>query len=406
MHLLFGDARLSARFVTTFSQGMTQEGFFLDTWPAYDRLARLFERQLQLNKWGPLLDHGVGFNFDCYYHYLYSGDLDDLREPYPRLLRFAQYLESIVGPDGLLPVENLGIPAVWIDHIAYKRQRHKQCAFNLYAAAMLQNPLPQLCDAFGDKARAQAARNFGRQLQEATVRRFWSADQNLFINNLPWLAEEGAPRMCDRSLATAVLYAQFPRGQMDAALRALAECPPEMGFSYPANAGWRLWALGKGGRADVIVRDFRERWANMESVKLNNTLQEDWHAKPDSNSEWSHCPFAPLFVTTMSLAGINPLVPGFGRCEIRPQLADLDLLEFTLHTVRGAIEFSSRGKLGRRDLTLTLPPGCEGELVVDKRESLRLKPVESDGHPDPEPIQFSRYHLPAGKAISVDLKFT
>ena len=30
-------------------------------------------------------------------------------------------------------------------------QHHKQCAFNLYAAAMLQNPLPRLCEAFGDR---------------------------------------------------------------------------------------------------------------------------------------------------------------------------------------------------------------------------------------------------------------
>jgi len=27
-----------------------------------------------------------------------------------------------------------------------------------------------------------------------------------------------------------------------------------MGFSYPANAGWRLWALAQAGRADVIVK--------------------------------------------------------------------------------------------------------------------------------------------------------
>ena len=45
-----------------------------------------------------------------------------------------------------------------------------------------------------------------------------------------------------------------------ASVRALAECPPEMGFSYPANQIWRLWALGQGGRADVIVDDFRRRF--------------------------------------------------------------------------------------------------------------------------------------------------
>ena len=65
-------------------------------------------------------------------------------------MRFADYLHSIRGKDGLLPVENLGIPQVWIDHSAYQRQRHKQCAFNLYAAAMLEHALAPIARARGD----------------------------------------------------------------------------------------------------------------------------------------------------------------------------------------------------------------------------------------------------------------
>ena len=78
-----------------------------------------------------------------------------LNEPFPRLLRFAQYLKSLIGPDGLLPVENIGVPSVWIDHQAYRQQRHKQCAFNLYAAAMLQHALAPLCRLFGVSHNAQ-----------------------------------------------------------------------------------------------------------------------------------------------------------------------------------------------------------------------------------------------------------
>jgi hypothetical protein len=289
VHLAFGEARLPARYLTTWSQGLTKEGYFLDCWPAYDRLARLIERQLDLTGWGPILDHGVGFNFDCWSHYLYTGDLDSLREPYGRLLRFAQYLRSLIGADGLLPVENLGIPSVWIDHVAYQRQRHKQCAFNLYVAAAMQHALAPICRAFGDAGQAEIADQFGKDLLRAAVRRFWSRERALFINNLPWLAEEKTPRTCDRSLATAILFDQCPDRNTEAALRSLTNCPPEMGFSYPANACWRLWALARGGRADVIVKDLRERWAIMNSVKLNNTLQEDWKAAPDSGAQWSHC---------------------------------------------------------------------------------------------------------------------
>jgi len=401
VHLIFGEARLPARFLATWSQGMTKDGFFLDCWPAYDRLARLIERQLDLTNWGPILDHGVGFNFDCWYHYLYSGDLEALREPYPRLLRFAQYLQDLVDRDGLLPVEDLGLPSVWIDHSAYLKQRHKQCAFNLYAAAMLQHALAPISRAFGDAPQASAAVELGRSLLRAAQRKFWSQERGLFVNNLPWLAEEKQPRLCDRSLATAVLFDQCPRGRAAPAVAVLADCPPEMGFSYPCNAGWRYWALAKGGRTDVIVKDFRERWATMDSVKLNNTLQEDWQARPDSGQQWSHCAVAPLYITCQGLAGIRPLTPGFARVEARPQLADLPDLELTVHTVRGPIAFRAAGRLGSRALTLRLPEGCDGELVLPREEGVELAPA-----PGPAPVGSLRYRVPAANEITLNLKLT
>lgn len=396
IYYAFGETRLPARFLSTFSQGMTLDGYFLDCWPAYDRLARLAQRQLQLTGWGPILDHGVQFNFDCWNHYLVTGDLDALREPYPRLLRFAQYLQSICGSDGLLPVENVGIPSVWIDHAAYRQQRHKQCAFNLYAAAALEHGLAPICTAFGDDIRAGTLREFGRGLLQAAVRRFWSDERSLFVNNLPWLADEPGIRLCDRSLATAVLFGQCPGGRTEAAVKALAEVPPEMGFSYPCNAGWRLWALGQAGRADVILNDFRRRWATMESVILNNTLQEDWDSPPDSGAQWSHCAVVPLYVLYMSIAGIRPLSPGFSRFEVRPQLADLEQLDLVAHTVRGPIRFESRGRLGDREVRIGTPPNCEAELVLPREEQMSLPAVEGAALPG-----LARYRLPAGQTTMV-----
>jgi hypothetical protein len=379
--------------------GLTKEGFFLDCWPAYDRLARLVERQLDLSGWGPILDHGVGFTFDCWSHYLYTGDLEALREPYPRLLRFAQYLQSITGPEGLLPVENLGIPSVWMDHVAYQQQRHKQCAFNLYAAASMQHALAPLCRAFGHTSQAGAVQEFGIGLAEATARRFWSQDHGLYVNNLPWLDQEKALRTCDRSLATSVLFDYCPGDQTAAALRSLVECPPEMGFSYPANAGWRLWALAKGGRADVIVADLRRRWATMASVKENNTLQEDWVARPDTGQQWSHCAVVPLYITYHGLMGLKPLEPGFKRYELRPQLGDLEDLDATAFTVRGPVSLRSRGRPGSREVVLQLPPEAQGEVVLPEEERVELP--QADGS---APAAHRRFRLPAGGTVTLRLQ--
>jgi alpha-L-rhamnosidase len=398
--LTFGEQALLSRYINTYSQGMTLDGYFLDSWPAYDRLARLMERQLYLTGWGPILDHSIGFNFDCYYYYLYTGDLAGLAEPYPRLLKFFNYLKSIRNNDGLLPVEDLGIPSVWIDHIAYQKQRHKQCAFNLYAAAMMQYALKPLCLAMGDSARAEEAERTGRALLQATVRQFWSSTHKLFVNNLPWLAEEKNIRTCDRSLATALLFDQCPFGDTQAALASLVNCPPEMGFSYPANAIWRYWALAKYARTDVILKDFRERWAVMDSVVLNNTLQEDWEVKPDSSSQWSHCPVGPLFILQMNLAGIQALEPGAKHVRIWPQLAELPDLTVTVFFKAGAVGFKASGKPSHRKLSLTIPAAMQAEIWLDAREKVSLSKV---GHGEQNTVA---YQLPAGAETVLTLKFS
>jgi hypothetical protein len=398
VHLAFGERRLVARYLNTWSQGLTKDGYFMDCWPAYDRLARLAERQLDLTEWGPILDHGVGFTLDCWHHYSYTGELEALREPYPRLLRFARYLQDLVGPDGLLPVENLGVPWVWIDFDAYQQQRHKQCAFNLYVAAAMERALAPLCRAFGHEGRAEAVGRFGRGLAEAAVRRFWSPQRGLFVNNLPWLSEEKGPRTCDRSLATSIMFDQCPGNQIAAASDSLAECPAQMGLSYPASAGWRLWALAKAGRADAIVADLRRRWAQMASVRLNNTLQEGWLSEPDTSQQWSHCAVVPLYIAYQGLMGLRPLEPGFRRFELRPQMGGLEDLELTAFTVQGPVGLGYRGRQGGRELTLTLPPGGQGELVLPQSESVGLPDAAA-----PAPQGSRRYTLPIGATLTLRL---
>jgi alpha-L-rhamnosidase len=363
----FGETRICRRYLRTFSEGLTPGGYFMDCWPAWDRLARVSQKQIDGAYWGPLLDHGVGFVFDCWNHYLETGERDALVEPQPRLFRFAEYLESIVETSGLLPVENLGIPTVWIDHQAYKQPRHKQCAFNLYTAAMFEHALAPIADLFRQPDRAAHFRAVGRRVLSAARERFWSAEQGAFVDNLPWLSAEKELRQSDRALATSILFDQCPGNNTAAALRGLADLPRHVGLSYPCNAGWRYWALAKGGRGDVVVGDLRRRWATMASVRLNNTLQEFWTATPDSGQQWSHCALAPLFVLYMDIAGIRPTAPGFARCRIRPQLGDLPDLDLTAWTVRGPIRFTAKRDGSGHRVTLSLPAGCDADVVTSAR---------------------------------------
>ena len=412
VRLAFGETRSPERFLRTYSHGQTPEGYFLDCWPAYDRLARVWERELGLFHLGPILDHGVQLNIDVWQHYLFTGEIAIVRELHPKLVRFAQYLIGLIDRDGdgLLPVENLGIPCVWMDYAAYPPassiaganiQRHRQCAFNLYTAAMLEHALAPICRACGDEKQADAFVRTSRRLVAATVQRFWSKDRRLFINNLPWLAREKRITMCDRSLATAVIFDQCPGGDVVASVSTLADAPKEMGLSYTCNAGWRLWALAKGGRPDSILRDLRTRWATMDSVRLNNALQEQWKVRPDSASQWSHCPLAPLYILYEGLVGLRALAPGFQKVELRPQLADLPDLDLMAYTVPGPLRFTASGVVGDRRITIELPSGCAGEIVLPQAEKVNLEPANG-----PAPPGCRRYRLPMGTKSNLTLIHT
>jgi hypothetical protein len=234
---------------------------------------------------------------------------------------------------------------------------------------MLEHALAPLARARGEQARADELARRGREIQAAATRRFWDPERGLFVDNLPWLGEEKQLRLSDRALATAILFDQCPNGNVAASLRALVGCPPEMGLSYPCNACWRYWALARLGRADVVVGDFRARWATMKSVALNNTLQEDWQVATDTEDDWSHCCVSPVFVLFSDIAGIRPTAPGFARCQIRPQLADLGDLDLTYYTVLGPLRFSARRRTEGHRVEVSVPAGCQAELLLPDGEA-------------------------------------
>jgi len=369
IRLAFGQTDIIDRLLITYSQGIGNEGYFSHAYPASDMLfTRLGQRQLGMTPWGPILDHSVSVAFECWNHYFYTGSLDFLGEIYPRLIKFAQYLWSLVREHGLLPVDDLGTATVWMDNADIS----KQCSFNLYASAMYTHALAPLADAMGDPATAAQSRGRGSALLSATVARFWDARRHVFIDNLPWMDRPGKARLFDRTLANAILFDQCPGGNVAEAVRCLADRVPEMCLSYPANAGWRYWALAKHGRADITIAELRTIWATMQSVLLNNTIGEGWESAPDSGAQWSHCAVAPLYCLYMDIVGIKPLAPGFAEYEVRPQLFDFGDLELTAHLATGPLHFKAVRSEGGYELSMDVPIGNGSILHPDgRREPLK-----------------------------------
>jgi hypothetical protein len=332
-----------ARFLRSYSQGMTPDGYFMDAWPSHDRITRMGQRVLEATHTGSLLDVGIRFTFDCWDYYRYTEDLAPLREPYPRLLRQVNYLRGKMNADGLLPVdqEAYGFPIVYVGFSrSFPNQRNRQCPFNLFWAASLSQAMAPMCRAFGDTKLADEIEQLGIRVLKATVARFWSREHGAFVDNLPWWREDGGVHFSEMTLGFSVEYDQCPGGAIGRSVELLATKPKNVGIDNSTGpVAWGWWALAKGERPDVVVKELREVYGTMPSVLQNNTIEEFYGGskKPDTPNNWSYNCCAPIYVAVMSLAGIRLLEPAFKRYEIRPQLADLPDLALTVHTPHGPI---------------------------------------------------------------------
>lgn len=379
LYQFFRPDSLLTRYVNTFSQGSSLEGFFMDSWPGWDRMVRIFERQLQLTAWGPILDHSVGFVFDVYNYYMYTGKKENLTEVFPRLVKFYHYLKSQTNPeDRLIPSVGLGMCSVYMDQKAYRNDREKQLALNLYVAAMCRHALAPLCDVFDAPDLKEDVLAYGDDILEACVRHFWDSDKKVFVLNLPWREEDMGDRYCDRSLATALLYDMCPGGEYTGCLDILVNQPENLGVSYPCNLVWPMWALAKYGRMDVVLESLRTRWGGMRSVWENNTLEEFFDAQPDNTSQWSHCAVMPLIALSQGIAGIVPLASDGSLIKIRPQPAGLEQAEFDVWTLKGPVHFKSLRKKGRSIISLDIPEGVDAELWLDREEKVDLPLLRED----------------------------
>ena len=151
---------------------------------------------------------------------------------------------------------------------------------------------------------------------------------------------------------------------------------------------------------DIAIREFRTKWANLESVLKNNTLQEGWTVEADTNAEWSHCPISPLYMLYMGILGLHPDKPGFEEMTVWPQLDTIELLNVNAQTVKGPVFFSAQGKKGKRTLELRIPEGTTGKLRLDSREKPGLELLAN------ECTGYNLYKLGPGKTYKLKLKYT
>lgn len=114
----------------------------------------------------------------------------------------------------------------------------------------------------------------------------------------------------------------------------------------------------------LLTSTDKRSWFNMLREGATMTM-EAWGQAYKPNQDWGHAwGAAPANCIVRYIAGIQPVTPGFGTVEIRPQPGLTGPIQLSYKTIRGTIEEEIENTPDRCRLQLTLPGNMTAQVYL------------------------------------------
>ena len=154
----------------------------------------------------------------------------------------------------------------------------------------------------------------------------------------------------------------------------------------------------------MLTKSDDRSWYNM--IRVGSTISlEAWDNKYKPNQDWNHAwGAAPANIIPRKLMGVEPLLPGFDKVSIKPQVASLTDAKAIIPTIKGEISLDIENKKGEYRMELIIPANMEGDvylpLLSKKYEVKTNKTVQKTTRVKDSPF-VSLGTLPPGKYLIV-----
>jgi alpha-L-rhamnosidase len=298
-------------------------------------------------------------------YYLYTGDLDLVRELMPKIDRGLAVYRSWRNETGLVADQ---------DHItnfidwAYSSDTAElggtTAVLNLLIAAGFQCAA-ELHASLGEAGESLRLHAETEDFASAVCEVFWDRSEGRLVDctNPPL----GRRSFSQHSHAVGVYFDLLPEAIRGEALEALFDpslIEAELYFQH-----FVLGALAKNGFEKEAAEKMRELWGEMVE-KQSATV---WEAKAGS-SAFEGCgslchafSCTPLYFMQTVLLGIRPLLAGFEEFEIDPRPLDLAWCKGTVPTPHGFIEIEWTNTASELELVIVVPNNTAGILRGEQR---------------------------------------
>jgi len=221
----------------------------------------------------------------------------------------------------------------------------------------------------GDKADAKNYKLLRDEVFTAFNRELWSGKEGLYRDGKPfqspikpnmWLpSDKDIETFSTQINALAVLYDLAPK-RKQAAIVDKFMARPDLN-TQPYFMFFVFDALSHAGRFENYALAQMKRWKMVEATQSYHEMWNDG----DLSHAWGS---APMIQMSANILGVKPLAPGFEKFEVHPQPCGLEWAKGVVPTPHGDIAVVWTRTKGAFHLDVTIPTGCEADIITDKKK--------------------------------------
>lgn len=322
-------------------------------------------------------------------YYTYTGDIDFVREIYPRMQTMMQYVLGRTNADGMAEGQpDDWIFVDWVDFPMHKRgtlcfEQILLCksldTMKLCATILRDNPLdnpPQgsitTKEYSGDAERYTALEEALRKKLKPT---FWDDERKAFMHAI----EDGEMNRQITKFPNmfAIIYGYLSEDEKRTVMKSVMLNPEIEAITTPYMRFYELEALCLMGMQTQVLEEIRDYWGGM----INEGATSFWekynpqdkgaqhlamYGRPYGKSLCHAWGASPVYLFGKYYLGVRPTAPGYAEYEVRPALGGLEWMKGDVPTPFGKIHI----EMDARQINIK-SCGGKGTLIIgDKRVNI------------------------------------
>ena len=286
-------------------------------------------------------------------YYQYTGDVDFVREMWPRMVTLMDYVEGRLNEQGM--AEGQADDWIFVDWVDFPMHKRGTLCFEQILLMKAMETMAVCAKLLGINKSDYRVKS--EELRNKIKQTFWSYETKAYYHAI----EDG---QMNRQITKfpnmfAILYGLAYEEERHEIMQSVMQNPDIPAITTPYMRFYELEALCIDGMQEQVLKEMKDYWGGM----LREGATSFWEKYVPSETGTQHLamygrPYgkslchawgaSPVYLLGKYYLGVRPTKPGYEEFEVRPSLGGLDWMEGDVPTPQGMIHV----RMDRQQVTI------------------------------------------------------